>query len=111
MTILRRGNFSSLNKKKLVLLIELSRLRIEDFFSLPFRSYHIMGSWVGIRVMVRKCFQIFFASPERYIVSIVTWSSKGALLVLCTFHWSTPFARKGSVTSTKCFSHTSRIAR
>lgn len=36
MTILRRGNCSSLNKKKLVLLIELSRLRIEDFFSLPF---------------------------------------------------------------------------
>lgn len=35
MTILRRGNRSSLNKKKLVLLIELSRLRIE-FFSLPF---------------------------------------------------------------------------
>lgn len=53
MTILRRGNLSSLNKKKLVLLIELSRLRIE-FFSLPFRSYHIMGSWVGIRVMVRN---------------------------------------------------------
>lgn len=110
MTILRRGNRSSLNKKKLVLLIELSRLRI-SFFSFPFRSYHIMGSWAGIRVMVRKCFQRFFASPERYIVSIVTWSSKGALLVLCTFHWSTPFARKGSVTSTKCFSHTSRIAR
>ena len=54
MKILRRGNRSSLNKKKLVLLIELSRLRIEDFFSLPFRSYHIMGSWVGIRVMVRN---------------------------------------------------------
>ena len=37
-----------------------------------------MGSWVGIRVMVREWFQIFFASPERYIVAIVTWSSTGA---------------------------------
>ncbi|MFS7918532.1 hypothetical protein Hanom_Chr03g00202301 [Helianthus anomalus] len=59
MTILRRWNCSSLNKKKLVLFIELSRLRI-SFFSFPFRSNHIMGSWVGIRVMVRKCFQRFF---------------------------------------------------
>ena len=56
---------SFLSKKKearIFLLIELSRLRIESFFALPFCSY---GSWVGIRVMVRKSFQIFFASPER----------------------------------------------
>lgn len=32
--------------------------------------------------MVRECFQIFFASPERDIVSIVTWSSKGARTTL-----------------------------
>lgn len=61
----------------MLLLIELSRLRIESFsFSFPFSSYHIMGSWVGIRVMVRELFPIFFASPEKYIVAIVTWSSK-----------------------------------
>lgn len=66
----------------MLLLIELSRLRIESFFALPFSFYHIMGSWVGIRVMVRESFQIFFASPERYIVAIVTWSSKGARTAL-----------------------------
>lgn len=66
----------------MLLLIELSRLRIESFFALPFCFYHIMGSWVGIRVMVRESFQIFFASPERYIVAIVTWSSKGARTAL-----------------------------
>lgn len=47
MTILRRGNRSSINKKKLVLLIELSRLRIEDFFfpSIPFLPYHGQLGW------------------------------------------------------------------
>lgn len=46
----------------MLLSIELSRLRIESFFAFPFRFYHIMGSWVGIRVMVREWFPIFFAS-------------------------------------------------
>lgn len=64
----------------MLLWIELSRLRIESFFALPFCSYHIMGSWGGIRVMVRESFPILFASPERDIVAIVTWSSKGARL-------------------------------
>lgn len=68
----------------MLLLIELSRLRIESFFALPFCFYHIMGSWVGIRVMIRESFQIFFASPERYIVTIVTWSSKGHALKYCS---------------------------
>lgn len=53
----------------MLLLIELSRLRIESFsFSFPFSSYHIMGSWVGIRVMVRELFPIFFASPENVAI-------------------------------------------
>lgn len=47
MTILRRGNRSSLNKKKLVLLIELSRLRIEDFF-FPFHSVLTISWAVGL---------------------------------------------------------------
>jgi hypothetical protein len=46
----------------MLLSIELSRLRIESFFAFTFRSYHIMGCWIGIRVMVRERFQIFFAS-------------------------------------------------
>lgn len=51
-----RFSDASLKKKeaRMLLLIELSRLRIESFFALPFCSYHIMGSWVGIRVMVRE---------------------------------------------------------
>ncbi|KAL0391288.1 UNVERIFIED_CONTAM: hypothetical protein Slati_4547300 [Sesamum latifolium] len=63
----------------MLLLIELSRLRIESFFALPFCSYHIMGRnpCDGSRV-VSNILHI----PERYIVAIVTWSSKGARTAL-----------------------------
>jgi hypothetical protein len=42
MAVLRRGNRSSLKKARMLLLIELSRLRIESFFfpSIPFLPYH-----------------------------------------------------------------------
>ncbi|XLT13166.1 hypothetical protein HN51_058856 [Arachis hypogaea] len=61
--------------------VRLARLDSSTTKPLPFRSYYIMGSWVGIHVMVREWLQIFFAS----IFGLVLEMSRGTELVVESF--------------------------